>query len=189
MQQYSVSAILPFRDHEEVIGTAVARVARHLRERNIDFELLAVDADSRDNSAALLSLIRPQHPELQLLAAPPRLAHEHAVREARGRVLWLSTPDLLDPSLEAFDDAYARITKGACDLLVARERIALGYRRQLVEIFRGMRTHGDKLPRSLVGRARRRGLRVEERPSRHERSDKRDWFQPLIAAFSFNRTA
>ena len=52
-----VSVVVPFADDEDVIGTAVRRLASHLTEREISFEIIAVDEDSGDNSHAILALL------------------------------------------------------------------------------------------------------------------------------------
>ena len=72
LQPVDVSVVLPFGDDEDVIGTAVRRVASHLREHGLSFELIAVDEDSGDNSHAVLALLRSDFGELRISHAAGR---------------------------------------------------------------------------------------------------------------------
>ena len=90
---YDVSVILPFRDDEDVIGNAVQRIAGHLRELGLTFELLAVDEDSGDNSHAVLALLRGSLPELRVQHAPLRgRGAEAGIARAQGHALWILSP-------------------------------------------------------------------------------------------------
>src|SRR5262249_17995876 len=65
-----VSVVVPFRDDEERVGALARRLAGHLRALGLSFELLFVDEDARDNSVALLLLLRDRElPELRVLTA------------------------------------------------------------------------------------------------------------------------
>ena len=85
---YDVSVIVPFRDDEDLIGTAVDRIASHLRSLKVSFEILAVDEDSGDNSHAVLALLRTHFPELRVSQAlGPGRGFGAGARRAQGRTL------------------------------------------------------------------------------------------------------
>ena len=188
--QYDVSALLLFRDDEELIGTAVDRITRSLREQELTFELIAVDADSSDNSMALLSVIRASHPELRIITAPnPRRVHEFAAGIARGHIVWFIEPEAAarpsSPWLQSFRQARERVLAGDTQLIVAAHGGLMAERPHLVRAVRGMRTLGRSLPPGLAMRARLMGLRVDTtRAHRPRRSPVRRWMQPLLSALS-----
>ena len=98
-----VSVIIPFADDEENVGTLASRIAVHLRALHLRFEILAVDEDSRDNSVALLNLLRFTVPELKVLYGQAGFAE--GVRVARGRTLWLVDATLPETALAPFSRA------------------------------------------------------------------------------------
>jgi hypothetical protein len=112
-----VSVVVPFGDDEDSVGTSFTRVADHLRRRGLRFELIAIDEDSGDNSAMLLSLLAKAMPELRIVPVV-RLAlgragaaHATGARVARGRTLilldlsWLRTVSGLANALGEIDHA------------------------------------------------------------------------------------
>src|SRR5436305_13360090 len=64
----ALSIVIAIRDAEETIGRDVRRIADHLREAGVSFEVLAVDDGCRDNSLAVLHLVSAQVPELRVCA-------------------------------------------------------------------------------------------------------------------------
>src|SRR5688500_11952438 len=126
---YEVSAIVPFGDDEDVIGSAVQRLAAHLRELGLPFEILAVDEDSGDNSHAVLALLRAQVPELRVLHAPGRgRGFETGVARAQGRVLWMIVPRAAVQPVAGFARALDRIRGETDDAAVLRGRFAGAHR-------------------------------------------------------------
>jgi len=65
-----LSVVLTVGDDEEVVGYRVRALVEHLRGKQIPFEILAVNAGSRDNSFALLALLTQQEPALRLFPKP-----------------------------------------------------------------------------------------------------------------------
>jgi len=187
MPQLDVSAVLLFQNHEELIGTIVARIAAHLRTADISFELLAIDVDSQDNSTALLTLIRAQHPELRIGKAAPRRAHDQAAQQAHSQVLWFVSPDNIADALAWFDHTYPRLRERELDLATHRERGTLAHRGRTDLVFRGLRGRTRQMPHELTTRARRLGLVVEEHPRpRSQRATRSRWLAPLFSALSFD---
>lgn len=189
--QYDVSAILLFRDDEEIIGTAIEHTVRYLGERGMSFEFIAVDADSHDNSVAILSLLRARYPSLRVVVAPnPAHVHEHVARLAQGRVLWFFEPASALSSAQSFAQRHERVAGGDTDVILASDRSVVAERGRMLRALRGLRGHGRHLPRGLAMRARVAGLRVEtsrfSRPGGRGRLLER-WVGPLVAALSFDR--
>jgi hypothetical protein len=157
-----VSVVLPFGDDEELIGTACRRLARHLEELGLGFEILAVDEDSGDNSHAVLSLLRGGIPELRILSGvQPGRGHAAGTAAARGRILWMIEPSSALRSLAAFGRAHARISRGELDLAVVRGCFAVGKRARLLGAIDGALGRGEVFERRLVRRAEKRRLQLE----------------------------
>lgn len=186
MTQYDISVILPFQDHEELIGTAVAEVARYLREQGLRFEILAVDDDSGDNSQAVLALIRGSYPELRVLGAPGRgRGHACGASKARGAVLWFLEPGQIMATLARFARAHERICRGENDLIAAEPGHVMVHRARCWQAVKGVRGQGRQFRRRLIWRASRRGLNMDIPGSR--RIPALRWAAPLMAALSVSR--
>jgi hypothetical protein len=157
-----VSVVMPFGDDEDVIGTACQRVARHLEELGLAFEILAVDEDSGDNCHAILGLVRGAMPELRILSGvTPGRGFAAGASAARGRVLWLIEPAAALRSLAAFGRAHGRVRRGELDLAVVRGCFTVGKRARLIAVMEGAPGRGLLFERRLVRRAERRGVAVE----------------------------
>jgi len=159
---YDVSVILPFRDDEDLIGSAIHRLAAHLRELDMSFELLAVDEDSGDNSHAVLALLRGSVPELRVLHAPLRgRGGEAGVARAQGRVLWILSPGAANAPLGTFQRAYEQIARDEIDAVVVRQRFAVAHRVRVLGAASGVRGMGPSLLRRMARRFAAAGLRVD----------------------------
>lgn len=157
-----VSVVLPFGDDEDRIGTACQRLARHLAELGVSYELLAVDEDSGDNCHAILGLLRGALPELRVIHAAGRgRGFAVGTAAARGRVVWLIDPESALRSLSAFGRPHGRIARGELDLAVVRGRFAVVKRARAISILDAMDGRGAAFERRIVKRGERRGLAVE----------------------------
>jgi len=157
-----VSVVLPFGDDEEVIGTACQRLARHLEELGLAFEILAVDEDSGDNCHAVLGLVRGSLPQLRILSGvAPGRGFAAGAATARGRVLWLIEPASTLRSLAAFGRAYNRVARGELDLAVVRGCFVVAKRARLLAPLDGAQGRGLLFERRLVRRAQKRGIALE----------------------------
>ena len=155
VQYHDVSVVIPFRDDEEVIGNLVNNIARHLRERGHSFEIIAVDDDSRDNSFALLALIRAECPELRLATADRDHGHVVGARQARGRILWFVEPGTV--SFSSLTDAYHRVDTGEVDV-VLEDEITLARRARVTPLLDDLRGRGARFRQQLAARAERSRL-------------------------------
>ena len=189
MQQHDVTAAILYRNDEEIVGTAVARLTEFLRSQNLSFEVLAVDVASHDNSTALLTLMRRQFPELRITTAPARTPHLHAAQVARGTVLWLTTPEGIDSSLGHFAAAFQQVAKEERELVVISERVALAHRARILASLHGLRSHGRRLPRGLVNRARFRGDNAGARVTAgRPRRTRARWLASLVSLLALERS-
>lgn len=186
MPSYELSAILLFQDDEDIVGTAIARLADTLRCQSLSFEILAVDVDSRDNSTALLALLRKQYPELRIAPGRLRSPHLQATRIARGGIVCFLTPAAALSQLESLAAAFQRVASGARDLIVVRDDFALARRAHLLAPLGELRSHGRNLPPALVNQVRRHGFTVETQAGTiHDTSgranDRAHWLSPLLS--------
>ncbi len=159
---YDVSVILPFGDHEDVIGIAIQRLAAHLRELDVAFEIVAVDEDSGDNSHAVLALLRGQVPELRVTHAPGRgRGFDLGVARAQGHVLWLIEPTAAVQPLAPFLRALEQIRADTVDATIVRGRFAVTHRTRSLGAAGGVRGTGDLYLRRLGKKLIARGLRLD----------------------------
>ncbi|MBI4511066.1 MAG: hypothetical protein HY698_15645 [Deltaproteobacteria bacterium] len=159
-----VSVIVPFGDDEDRVGKLVVRVAEHLRPQVRRFEILAVAEDSGDNSIAVLSLLRAQVPEIELLCTEKGHGFATGAKVARGRALWLLDVARSDAPLFPFHWASRKIHSDAADLVVLEGRYVLCRRTRTWRALEGIRGRGTTFERRLVRRAAVRGLRIERLP-------------------------
>lgn len=154
-----LSVIIPFGDHEDIIGAACRRVAEHLRRQEISFEILAVDEDSTDNCHAILALLRREVSELRISAAPG-IGQGYAVGsgQARGHALLLIDPRSAMSTVAPVGRAVRRVLRRELDLAVVAGRFAVAHRTQCLGALRGQRVADFA---RLAKRARSRGLQVE----------------------------
>jgi len=163
---YDISVILPFADHEEIIGRAVKRLAGHLRAMEVRFEILCIDEDSGDNSHAVLGLLRAEIPELSLATAQGRGRGMAAgVAQARGAVLWMLCPEVAAQTLSPFGGFYRRVSAGELDVVSVDGRYCVCRRARVLDLVTGMRG-GPGMYERLAKRASGRDLRVERHGDR-----------------------
>jgi hypothetical protein len=149
-----VSVILPFADHEDVVGAACSRIARHLGELGLSYEILAVDEASGDNSHAVLGLLRRSMGQLRIVAgARPGRGFAMGSAYARGKVLWLVEPDSAMRSLAPFGRAHARVARGELDLAVVRSRFSVLKRSRALGLIDAIHGANGSFERRLVRRA------------------------------------
>jgi glycosyltransferase involved in cell wall biosynthesis len=157
-----VSVIVVFRDHEDHIGTAVRRLAEHLRESCLSFEVVAVDEGSVDNSSAVLALLRNAIPELRIMSAASRRGLSEGATHARGHVLWILGPRAARRPLAPFARAYRQVTSEERDFVAIERRFVVARRTRVLPLLDDIRTGPGALSR-LAKSCRNRGLSVELR--------------------------
>jgi hypothetical protein len=159
---FDVSVVLTFADDEEIIGNACRHVAEHLRARGLRFEIIAVDEDSRDNSHAVLALVRTDVPELRVIASASReRGYAVGAKQARGRALWLLDAAAANSPLAPFGRAYRFVARGQADAVVVRHRFTVCYRSRCVEAIDAVRGRGDQFQSRFARRARADKLECE----------------------------
>lgn len=159
-----LSVVVPFADHEDILGDACRKLAGHLRALGLHFEILAVDEGSGDNSHALLSLLRAELPELSLIVGGPHRGFSTGAVGARGRNLLLIEPGAAVRSLAPLAGALQHIARGT-DLLLLPGRFMVANRTRALAVLDPVRTRGRGFEGRLARRAARRGLSVETWPT------------------------
>lgn len=167
-QPPDVSVVMPFRDDEDVVGAACARLIAHLRERGHHPEVLAVDEGSGDNSKALLAVLARHEPSLRVLHARAGRGYLVGAREARGRYLLCVEPSAVDATIAGQGWAHARMSEPRFDVAVMAGRFALLRRTRGVRALDRAHGRGVAYHVRLIKAARRDGLGVAEpvRPAR-----------------------
>jgi hypothetical protein len=161
----AVSVVLPFADHEEIVGAACRRLAEQLASLGLDAELIAVDAGSGDNSHAVLALLRADLPSLRIeTSASPARVFAAGARVARGRVLLLIDPTAAQRSLAPLGRALRQVDGGDADLVLVSGHYAVARRSALLPVIEAVRATGGWFERRLAHRARTRRLAVEVWP-------------------------
>jgi hypothetical protein len=160
-----VSVLVPVGDDEDYIGLAVRRTVAHLRALGLRFEVLALDEGSRDNSLAVLALLRRELPQLTVMsgAGPDEGVARGAVR-ACGRTLLVVDPRR-DVALGALAWALGRIAAGR-DAVVLEGRYLVARRLTTFSLLSQLRGRGSDLERAFLRRAPAARLSVELPPRR-----------------------
>src|SRR5205814_4290481 len=110
---------------EETIGRDVRRIASHLREGGVSFEILAVNDGCCDNSLAVLRLVAASVPELRLCAGDAGgRSFIRGTAEARGAVVALVDASRGGIPLAPLSWALAQLGRGT-DAVVLRGRCVL----------------------------------------------------------------
>jgi glycosyltransferase involved in cell wall biosynthesis len=167
----ALSVVIAVREAEETIGRDVRRIAQHLGEAGIPFEIVAVNDGCCDNSFSVLRLVAASIPELRLCTADASgRAFIRGAAEAHGEMLALVDAGRGGMPLGPLSWALARIERGAAAAVVFRGRCILGRRQAILsaiiasegrgDLFeRRFERHARDLEMEVVGtRARRAGL-------------------------------
>ena len=165
----ALSVVVAVREAEETIGRDVRRMADHLREAGVSFEILAVNDGCCDNSLAVLRLLAHQVPELRLCAGDARgRAFVRGAAEAQGTLLALVEAQHGALPLAALGWALTRLER-TTDAIVFRGRCVLARRLACLPVLVRARGRGDLYERSFE-RAAASGLVVEVVGTRARRS-------------------
>jgi len=116
-------------DHEDHVGHQVRALAAHFSALGLAFEIIAIDAGSRDASLPVLQLLQAQIPELRLLsAASHKRALARGIGEALGAAVMLIAPATPRPvALGPVGWALARLGRGH-DAVIVRDRYIVARR-------------------------------------------------------------
>ncbi len=119
-----LSIVLPCHNLGSVIGANIRKVAQTIRGC-IDFEIIAVDDGSKDNTLDQLRAVEPEFPELRIVALSPNQGKGHALRagfgKARGsHILFLDADLDLPPHQSAW--FFERMLQTGSDIVVGAKR-------------------------------------------------------------------
>jgi hypothetical protein len=164
-----LSVIVAVRDDEDTVCGDVRALARHLRARALDFEILAIADGSYDTSLTLLRFLCAELPELTLLGcARSGRAFRRATAHAHGEAVLLWEADRGHPIPHAvLGFALSRLTRRAA--VVVRGRFVLADRMRALPVLLDTTGRGDDYEARFERMALRRGLDLEivgQRPRR-----------------------
>ena len=153
------SVVIAVREAEETIGRDVRRIAGHLREAGVSFEVLAVNDGCRDNSFAVLRLIAASVPELRLCTGDTSgRPFIRGAAEAHGEMVAMLDTRGAGLPLAPLSWALARLRRGA-DAIVFRGRCILARRLVCLPAIIRAAGRGDVFERSFECNAS--GLRID----------------------------
>ena len=156
-----LSVIVVVRDNEDSVGRDVRSLARHLRERRLAFEILAISDGSYDTSLTLLRLLCADLPELSLLGtARSGRAFRRAAAHALGEVVLLWEADRGSAISHAvLGWALSRLSRKAG--VVVRGRFLLVNRRAALPVLLATTGRGDQYEAHFERQAATLGLDLE----------------------------
>jgi len=165
-----LSVIVAVRDDEDTVCGDVRALAHRLRERNLDFEILAVADGSFDTSLTLLRFLREELPELSVLGIARggrgfRRATAHALGEAV--LLWEANRGARFPHA-ILGWALSRLARRAA--VVVRGRFVLAHRLRALPVLLDTIGRGDEYEARFERRAADLRLDVEVVGMRPRRS-------------------
>ena len=163
-----ISVVVSVRDDEESIGHQIRTVANHLGSLGLEFEIVAVNDGSVDNSMPMLELLAMRMPELRIIrASVAGRAFLRGASEARGAVLVLleaSRPVSLGPLAWAL----SRLATGR-DAVILRGRYIVARRERTLRVIERATGPGLLFERVFERRAQDLGIDViGSRPLRHD---------------------
>ncbi len=116
-KKVEVTAVVPFGDHEDTVGSACRRIGSYLASCELSYELIAVEENSCDSSRFVLSVLASSMPQLRVTSAKPGRRLSVAAKMATGRVLWyLSHSAALESELSDFWPAYEVLAADKADV-------------------------------------------------------------------------
>jgi glycosyltransferase involved in cell wall biosynthesis len=129
----ALSIVLAVRDDEDSVGHQVRKLARHLGAMEVDFEILAVNDGSVDNSLPVLDLLAQHTPELKIMRADSGgRAFQRGVCEARGGIVVLLEAGR-PMSLAPLAWALSRLAAGR-DAVILRSRYIVARRLRVLPV-------------------------------------------------------
>jgi hypothetical protein len=173
--------IVAVRDDEDTVSGDVRTLARHLRARGFDFEILAVADGSYDTSLTLLRFLCAELPELTVLGnARGGRAFRRATAHAQGEAVLLWEADRGRPIPRAvLGFALSRLARRAA--VVVRGRFVLADRRRALSVLLDTTGRGDEYEAHFERAALRRGLDLE---IVGQRARRRPWSSLLMGTLS-----
>ena len=153
-----VSIVLPFRDHEHLIGRASRNIAEHFNRLGRSFEIIAVDEGSGDNSHAVLALLRQEIPSLQVVVGRG-YATGSAISAGKSVVLMELTA-VAEGLTGSLSQAVESVLQGDLDMQLVAEQLLVCTRETSQELLTEGLARRQRSPRGLVRRGRAKGLKT-----------------------------
>lgn len=158
MRSPGVTIVLPFRDHEHLVGRACRNLAEHFEGLEQGFEIIAVDEGSGDNSHAVLALLSQ---EIQGLKVMVGKGYGAGSKEAVGKIVVLTTPESAAAGIsESLMSSLREVEAGRVQLQQVDENLLVCDGVAAQKVLAKSRSHRRGAERKLLRRARARGLTV-----------------------------
>ncbi len=158
MEFLDVSVLLPFRDHEHLVGSACRRLAEHFRSAGMTLEIIAVDQGSGDNSEPVLHLLRSEIPELRVISGRGYAA---AARLARGQALLLVSPERAAEGLsDSSVTGVQEVLSGQLDMKLLDDKLLVCASSSCTALVMAAPSRHRNIERKLLQNGRSRGLSV-----------------------------
>lgn len=156
MQFVDVSIVLPFRDHEHLVGRASRSIADHFSQLGRSFEIIAVDEGSGDNSHAVLALLRHEIPSLSIVVGKGYAAGS---TRAKGKALLLVELAAVAEGLtSSVSQAVESVLTDDLDMQLVAEQLLVCERLVGLELLGEGLAKRQRSPRGLLRRGRAKGL-------------------------------
>jgi hypothetical protein len=156
-----LSVIVAVRDDEDSVGRDVRNLARHLRERGLAFEILAISDGTYDTSLTLLRFLGAEIPELSVLGiARSGRAFRRGIAHAQGDAVLLWEADR-QTSLPHAILGWALSRLPRKDAVVVRGRFLLASRLRALPVLLAVTGRGDDYEALFERKAAALGLEVE----------------------------
>ncbi len=151
-----VSILLPFKDHDHVVGQVCRNLAELFRDRGLAFEIVAVDEGSGDNSHAMLALLRHDIPELRIEVGR---GYTSGCAFAKAQTLVLVDVDAAGlgvcPSVFA---SIERVSHGEIEMYLVDEELLVVRTKVVIDLIATTSSWRALSERDLYNRGRERGL-------------------------------
>lgn len=153
-----ISFVIPFHNEEKNSALMVEKVLKYAGKKKLDFEIIAVDDRSQDQTAQILRKFAVKHYQLKSVFRP--ISNEEkgntmgkalvlGTTKARGGIIIWTMGDMAD-DVKTYDDIIRKLKKGA-DLVFGSRYMPGGSRGNLEPIKAYLSSSGTILARILFG--------------------------------------
>jgi glycosyltransferase involved in cell wall biosynthesis len=156
MQFVDVSIVLPFRDHEHLVGRASRSIADHFKQLGRSFEIIAVDEGSGDNSHAVLALLRHEIPSLQVVVGKGYAAG--SARASGKAMLLVELAAVAEGLTSSLSQAVESVLADNLDMQLVAEQLLVCERQVGMRLLTEGLAKRQRSPRGLLRRGRAKGL-------------------------------
>lgn len=151
-----VSILLPFRDHEHIVGQVCRDIAELFRETSGVFQIVAIDEGSGDNSHAMLALLRHEIPELHIVVG--RGYSKGTTAADAGTVVLMNIEEAATGIARSVLSSVDDVCAGSVDMHLVNEQLLVSRTDVAVELIATTSSWRPLTERDLYARGRTRGF-------------------------------